>query len=86
MAENIIGDLVSEKGRQVKFEKKTERACPSCNANGIHEDRVLYIRANIENSVTLECPNCAYSEHKPISEVPEAQGQVTDIKGRPLDR
>jgi predicted nucleic-acid-binding Zn-ribbon protein len=84
MAENIRGDIVSEKGRGVTFEKKTERPCPVCNANDMHEDRVLHIRSHIENSVTLECPNCAYTTHLPISDVPEAQGNITDIKGRPV--
>lgn len=84
MAENIIGDLVSAKGRRVEYEKKTDRVCPSCNPTGIHESRVLHVRSNIENSVTLECPNCAYTTHVPISEVPEIRGQLTDIKGRPI--
>jgi len=84
MAENIIGDTLSEKGRSIKFEKKTARICPSCNPTGIHEERVLHIRSNISNSVTLECPNCAYTEHKPIGEVPEAYDSLTDIHGRPI--
>lgn len=85
MAENILGDLVSEKGRRVKFEKKTSLPCPSCNSNGIHEDRVLHIRSHIENSVTLECPNCAYTEHKPMDEILEF-APITDIMGRPIER
>lgn len=85
MAENILGDLVSEKGRRIKFEGKTSIPCPSCNSSGIHENRVLYIRSHIENSVTLECPNCAYTEHKPVDEIPEF-ASTTDIMGRPIKR
>lgn len=83
MAENILGDLVSKKGRRAKFEKKTSIPCPSCNTTGIYEDRVLYVRSNIENSVTLECPNCAYTEHKPIDEIPELVS-ITSITGKPI--
>jgi len=84
MVENIYGDLISEKGRTISFDKKTSRTCPSCNPNGTRENRVLHIVSNIENSVTLECPTCAYQEHRPISEVPESYGSITDIKGRPI--
>lgn len=84
MVENIRGDLISEEGRTISFGKKTDKFCPSCNPGASREDRFLHIVSNIENSVTLECPKCAYQEHKPISEVPEALGQITDIKGRPI--
>jgi len=86
MAENIIGDVITEKGRTIEFGKKTSFDCPSCNPTGAREDRKLYIRSNIENSVTLECPSCAYNVHKPISDVPEALESITDIKGRPIKR
>ncbi|MBW2149860.1 MAG: hypothetical protein JRI22_22955 [Deltaproteobacteria bacterium] len=84
MAENISGNIVNEQNRQVKFGKKTERTCPSCNASGNFEDRVLHIRSSLEESVTLECPRCMYTEHLPLSEVPEAQTRMTDIMGRPI--
>ena len=83
MAENIRGDIITEAGRDVKFGAKTSEDCPSCNPTG-SKDRKLFIRSNIENSVTLECPNCAYNVHKPVSDVPEAQGHIRDILGRPV--
>lgn len=86
MAENIIGDVITEGGRTVEFGKQTSIDCPSCNPTGSRGDRKLYIRSNIEKSVTLECPACAYNEHKPVSDVPEAQEAITDIKGRPIQR
>ena len=86
MAENIIGDMVTERGRTIKFGAATNLDCPACNSTGVRDNRKLHIRSNISDSVTLECPSCAYNEHRPVSEVPEAQGNVTDIKGRPLKR
>lgn len=84
MAENIRGDIVTKKGRDIKFGKETSQPCPSCNQFGNDESRMLHIRSSIDNSVTLECPNCAYMVHKPIGEVPEAMGNITDIMGRPV--
>lgn len=86
MAENIRGDIVTKRGRDIEFGKITSRPCPTCNQFGNIEERMLYIRSSIDNSVTLECPNCTYTEHKPIGEVSEALGEITDIKGRPVSR
>lgn len=84
MAENIIGDTISREGRRVEFGDVTRIDCPSCNPTGTREDRKLYIRSNIQNSVTLECQTCAYTEHKPATDIPEAMGDLRDIKGRPV--
>jgi len=76
MAENIRGDVMNAKGRDVEFGKDTGIICPTCGKY------TLRIRSNIENSAEIECPNCGYSEHRPSAEFDE----ITDIMGRKVER
>ena len=74
VAENIIGDVFNEAGRQVKFGKDIGIICPVCGKNNMH------VRAVIENTATIECPSCGYIENKPAEFVTQAH----DLHGRPL--
>lgn len=71
MTEYINGDIL--RGNAKTAGPKTSRKCPSCNPDGSHEDRFLYIISAMENSVTLECLRCAYTEHLPFDHVPEVR-------------
>ena len=75
-AENIIGEVITEGGRQVKFGKDTGRKCPACDKN------TLRIRADIDHTASLECPSCAYLEHVPS----ETVADLRDMKGRPVKK
>ncbi|MCK5602818.1 hypothetical protein KAR91_13135 [Candidatus Pacearchaeota archaeon] len=76
MAENIRGDVMNAKGRDVEFGKDTGIKCPTCGKYNLH------IRSNIENTAEIECPNCGYTEYRPSSEFEV----TTDIMGREIKK
>jgi DNA-directed RNA polymerase subunit M/transcription elongation factor TFIIS len=76
MAEHIIGDLITAEGRTVKFGKATDKACPNCGHG--ETPNMMHIRVIIDNTATIECPSCGYSEHVPKELVEE----IRDMKGR----
>lgn len=84
MAEYIRGDVISADNRTIEFGKETSKNCPSCNPSGGRDNRNLYIRTNIGNSVTLECKTCGYTENKPVSEVQEALEGMVGLNGKPI--
>jgi len=80
MSETIVGDLVTVEGRQVKFQKETDKPCPSCGTD--KNGRMLHVRSDIGGTAQLECPNCSYVENVPS----EMVADLKDMKGRPIKR
>jgi Zn ribbon nucleic-acid-binding protein len=58
MVENILGSMPTLRDKSA-YVGSTDIECPQCNKYD------LYVLSDIENSITMECPNCRYMDHKP---------------------
>lgn len=67
MSENINDDLIDSTKRSVEFGRDTKIVCPSCGHG--ETPNTLRIRSEIEDTITLECPNCTYTEHRPKNSI-----------------
>lgn len=62
MVENIVGSTITPRSEQ-SYMGVTGIVCPTCSKN------TLYVVADLENTITLECPNCRYVENKPRNHI-----------------
>jgi len=58
MVENILGSIITPRTESA-YIGVTGIVCPVCKKNTLH------VVSDLDNTITMECPNCRYVENKP---------------------